>query len=186
MKAESEVIDLTMDAENGATPPGETDDEATEASAELPPRSRVSLPERPDSRPETPGERGHSPDQVGSDDGKILIVGQEIVFNGKISSLDRLIVEGKVEAKIKDCRAIEIAETGHFKGQVEFERADIAGVFEGDLMVREHRRPSTLRRRRGSQRKRRGGGSEEAPSHQGQAHAGQVILKKARSPKLRG
>ena len=138
MKAESEVIDLTMDAENGATPPGETDDEATEASAELPPRSRVSLPERPDSRPETPGERGHSPDQVGSDDGKILIVGQEIVFNGKISSLDRLIVEGKVEAKIKDCRAIEIAETGHFKGQVEFERADIAGVFEGDLMVREH------------------------------------------------
>ena len=153
MKGQSEVIDLNTDGENGATPAGETRDEA---SAELTPpsRPRVSLPERPDSRPEMPGERGHSPDQdsrpempgererspdqLDGDDGKILIVGQEIVFNGKISSLDRLRVEGQVEAKIKDCRAIEIAETGHFKGQVEFERADIAGIFEGDLTVREH------------------------------------------------
>jgi cytoskeletal protein CcmA (bactofilin family) len=77
-----------------------------------------------------------SPDH--GDDSKILIVGQEIVFNGRISSLDRLIVEGQVEAKIKDCREIEIAETGHFKGQVEFERADIAGIFEGELTVREY------------------------------------------------
>ena len=156
MKAESEVIDLTMDAENGATPADETDDEATEASAELtqPPRPRVSLPERPGSRPEMPSERGpspdqrsrpempdecgRSPDQPGGDDGKILIVGQEIVLNGKIGSLDRLVVEGQVEAKIKDCREIEIAETGRFKGQVEFERADIAGIFEGDLTARQH------------------------------------------------
>ena len=140
MKAESEVIDLTMDAENGATPPGETRDEATEASAEptQPPRPRVSLPERPGSRPEMPHERERSPDQLSGDDGKVLVVGQEIVFNGRISSLDRLVVEGQVEAKIKDCRAIEISETGHFKGQVEFERADIAGVFEGDLTVREY------------------------------------------------
>ena len=145
------MIDLKMDAQNGATPADETSDEAT---AELPPRPRVSLPERPDSgpekpggrgrspdqdsQPEMPGERERSPDQLGGDDGKILIVGQEIVFNGKISSLDRLVVEGQVEAKIKDCRAIEIAETGHFKGQVEFERADVAGIFEGDLTAREH------------------------------------------------
>ena len=140
MKGESEVIDLEMDAENGAAPVDETDDEATEASAELtpPPRPRVSLPERPDSRPEMPGERGRSPDQLGGDDDKILIVGQEIVFSGKISSLDRLIVEGQVEAKMKDCREIEIAETGTFKGQVEFDRADISGVFEGELTARDH------------------------------------------------
>jgi cytoskeletal protein CcmA (bactofilin family) len=137
MKAESEVIDLTMDAGNGATPLVEISDEA---SAELtqPPRPRVSLPERPGSQPEMNGEREHSPDQLSGDDGKILVVGPEIVFNGRISSLDRLVIEGQVEAKIKDCRQIEIAETGHFKGQVEFERADIAGVFEGDLTVREH------------------------------------------------
>ena len=140
MKAESEVIDLTMDAENGATPADETDDEATEVSAELtpPPRPRVSLPERPGRRPEMPGERERSPDQSGGDDGKILSVGQGIVFNGKISSLDRLVVEGQVEAQIKGCREIEIAETGRFKGQVEFERADIAGIFEGDLTARQY------------------------------------------------
>jgi hypothetical protein len=138
MEAESEMIDLEMDAGNGAAPVDETDDEATEASAEPPPRPRVSLPERTDSRPEMPDERGPSPDQLGGDDGKILVIGQQIVFSGKLGSLDRLIVEGKVEAKIKDCRAIEIAETGHFKGHVEFERADIAGVFEGDLTAREH------------------------------------------------
>ena len=131
------MIDLEMDTENDATPADETHDEAT---AELtpPPRARVSLPERPGRRPEMPDERERSPDLLDGDDGRILIVGQEIVFNGKISSLDRLIVEGKVEAKMKDCREIEIAETGHFKGQVEFEQADVAGVFEGDLTAREY------------------------------------------------
>ncbi len=39
---------------------------------------------------------------------------------------------------MKDCREIEIAETGTFKGQVEFDRADISGIFEGDLTAREH------------------------------------------------
>ena len=131
------MIDLKMDEENGAPLAGETRDEA---SAELtpPPRPRVSLPERPDSRPEMPDERAPSPDQLGGDDGKILIVGQAIVLNGKINACDRLVVEGQVEAKMKDCREIEIAETGTFKGQVEFDRADISGVFEGELTARDH------------------------------------------------
>ncbi len=150
------MIDLEMDAENGAAPTDETGDEATEVSAELtlPPRPRVSLPERPGrrpelpgeggrspdqrNRPETPGERGHSPDEPCGDDGKILVIGREIVLNGKIASCDRLVVEGQVEAKMKDCREIEIAETGAFKGQVEFDRADISGSFEGDLTARDH------------------------------------------------
>jgi cytoskeletal protein CcmA (bactofilin family) len=37
-----------------------------------------------------------------------------------------------------DCREIEIAETGTFKGQAEFDRADIRGNFEGDLTAREY------------------------------------------------
>ena len=149
MDGQSEVIDLTMDTENGATPAGETSDEATEAieateaseaSFELtpPPRARVSLPERPGRRPEVSVEPGHSPDQLGSDDGKTLVIGRDIVLSGKIASCDRLVVEGQVEAKMKDCREIEIAETGAFKGQVEFDRADISGTFEGDLTAREH------------------------------------------------
>ena len=113
---------------------------STRAPVSLPekPRATVSLPEKPSRVPETPGGRGHRRDRPGRDDGKELIVGREIVLKGGISSCDRLVVEGKVEAVMKDCREIEIAETGTFKGQVEFDRADISGVFEGELTAREH------------------------------------------------
>jgi cytoskeletal protein CcmA (bactofilin family) len=49
-----------------------------------------------------------------------------------------LVVEGEVEATMKACREIKIAPTGSFKGQVEFDRADISGVFKGELTAREH------------------------------------------------
>ncbi len=68
----------------------------------------------------------------------LLVVGREIALNGEINSCDLLVVEGKVEATMKECREIRITETGTVKGQVEFERADISGVFEGDLTASEH------------------------------------------------
>ena len=143
-----------------AKPAGEAGDQVTaappppskssEAKVDLPPPPRasvslpekpsatVSLPEKPSRRPETPSRSGRRADKPGRDDGKELIVGREIVLKGGISSCDRLVVEGKVEAVMKDCREIEIAKTGTFKGQVEFDRADISGVFEGELTAREH------------------------------------------------
>lgn len=68
---------------------------------------------------------------------KKLIVGRDIVLSGQITSCEKLIVEGRVEASLTDTRAIEIAESGHFKGTAEIESADIAGRFEGTLSVRE-------------------------------------------------
>lgn len=68
---------------------------------------------------------------------KKLIVGREIVLSGQITSCDRLVVEGRVEASLTETRAIEIAETGHFKGSAEIEAAEIAGRYEGTLTVRE-------------------------------------------------
>ena len=68
----------------------------------------------------------------------MLVVGREIVLKGELKALDRLVVEGQVEAKMKNCREIEIAKTGTFRGKVEFDRADISGVFEGDLTAREY------------------------------------------------
>lgn len=65
-----------------------------------------------------------------------LIVGREISLSGEITACDVLVVEGTVEAKLRDGRAIEIAETGLFKGSVEIDEADIGGRFEGDLLVR--------------------------------------------------
>ena len=68
---------------------------------------------------------------------KKLIVGREIVLSGQITSCDRLVVEGRVEASLTETRAVEIAETGHFKGSAEIESAEIAGRYEGTLTVRE-------------------------------------------------
>ncbi len=69
-------------------------------------------------------------------DAKTLIVGSAISLNGEINSCDRLVVEGRVEAALSDCKTIEIAETGLFKGAAEIQDADISGRFEGKLTVR--------------------------------------------------
>lgn len=68
-------------------------------------------------------------------DPKTLFVGREIGLNGEITACDRLVVEGQVEASLKDCQAIEIGETGLFKGDAEVRDADIRGRFEGKLTV---------------------------------------------------
>jgi cytoskeletal protein CcmA (bactofilin family) len=70
-------------------------------------------------------------------EGKKLVVGREIALNGQINSCDKLIVEGRVEANMSDCREIEIAESGTFKGEAEIEMADISGTFEGSLIARQ-------------------------------------------------
>lgn len=65
-----------------------------------------------------------------------LTVGREITLNGEIATCDHLVVEGTVTATVKDGQILEIMEKGAFSGQVEIEQADIAGKFNGDLVVR--------------------------------------------------
>jgi cytoskeletal protein CcmA (bactofilin family) len=74
---------------------------------------------------------------AGESETKKLIVGREICLSGEITSCDRLVVEGKVEATLTESRAIEIAEPGYFKGSAEIESAEIAGRYEGTLNVRD-------------------------------------------------
>jgi cytoskeletal protein CcmA (bactofilin family) len=69
---------------------------------------------------------------------KKLIVGKGISLDGKISSCDRLIVDGKVEAELQDCHTVEITENGNFKGAAEIAGAEISGHYEGSLTVREN------------------------------------------------
>lgn len=144
------MIDLKKDAVEGATPAAKARDEAAAPPAppsksreengklKQQPSARVGLPEKPRRLPEMPEGRRSRTKQPRREDTKMLVVGPEIVLKGEIKSLDRLVVEGQVEAKMKDCREIEIAETGTFRGKVEFDRADISGVFEGDLTAREY------------------------------------------------
>jgi cytoskeletal protein CcmA (bactofilin family) len=64
-----------------------------------------------------------------------LVVGRDITLTGEIAACDHLIVEGTVEAAVKDCHRLEVAETGLFRGSVEISEADVAGRFEGQIIV---------------------------------------------------
>jgi cytoskeletal protein CcmA (bactofilin family) len=112
------------------------------------------IPSRPFPRPPSPGALARSvagpvaptatrtttvAARAASDpvEGRKLIVGREIVLSGQITSCERLVVEGRVEASLSESRFIEIAESGVFKGMAEIEHAEIAGTFEGTLTVRQ-------------------------------------------------
>jgi cytoskeletal protein CcmA (bactofilin family) len=105
---------------------------------ELPPR-RVELPTAPGAAPAV--SQLHDAPKGGvlirDEAGKRLIVGQGISLSGEITACDRLVVEGSVQVTLNQTRAIEITESGRFtNGKAEVEEAEISGVYEGDLTVR--------------------------------------------------
>jgi cytoskeletal protein CcmA (bactofilin family) len=65
-----------------------------------------------------------------------LTVGREIALSGEITSCDMLVVEGSVEANLQNCRDMDIAESGKFKGSATIDNADVRGTFEGSLTAR--------------------------------------------------
>jgi len=142
--------------EPGAGDPGDVQGEAqgegvpplkpfTDKGAHQPsrPASRPAL--RPDISPrrtvDIPGapKRSDRGERVpaGVTESKKLIVGRDIHLKGEITSCDRLVVEGYVEASLADARQIEVAPTGMFKGDAEVVEADISGRFEGQLTARQ-------------------------------------------------
>lgn len=95
---------------------------------DLPPtqagRRPVTSPMLPPTKPEVP-------------EGKRLTVGRDICLSGEITACDVLVVEGTVDASLADSRSIEIAESGIFRGKAEIDTAEIAGRYEGNLIVRD-------------------------------------------------
>jgi cytoskeletal protein CcmA (bactofilin family) len=72
----------------------------------------------------------------GESEARKLTVGREIALSGEIASCDTLVVEGSVEANLQNCRDVDIAESGLFKGSAAIDNADVRGMFEGSLTVR--------------------------------------------------
>ena len=66
---------------------------------------------------------------------RILTVGNDIHMKGEINTCDRLVIEGIVDATLRDVHTVELAETGSLRGTAEVEDAEISGYFEGDLTV---------------------------------------------------
>lgn len=111
--------------------------ESAPASPDIP----VNDPDLPESQPLSAAPKStpvsvSPPAATDSQANKRLIVGQGIRLSGEISSCDRLVVEGEVEVTLNDTLALEIASSGRFTGGCEVEEADISGIYEGDLTVR--------------------------------------------------
>ena len=79
---------------------------------------------QPPQRPAVPTER------------RTLVVGKGISVQGTVQDAERLVVEGTVEASMIHATELSIAQGGVFKGAVEVEEAEIAGVIDGTLTAR--------------------------------------------------
>jgi cytoskeletal protein CcmA (bactofilin family) len=116
------------------------------ARAPEPPRSEtrpaIEMPRRPEAATPSPiatsgnGASQPAPARKAETEHRKLIVGREIALSGEITSCDRLVVEGSVQANLANCHDIDIAESGLFKGSASIEEAEIRGRFEGTLTVK--------------------------------------------------
>jgi cytoskeletal protein CcmA (bactofilin family) len=97
-------------------------------------RPGIEMP--PSASPTLPTAMTPTPPRRNETELRTLIVGREIALSGEISSCDRLVVEGSVEANLANCRFIDIAESGLFKGSASIDEAEIRGRFEGSLTAR--------------------------------------------------
>ena len=84
----------------------------------------------------TPQEAGSQPRSLSEADVRTLIIGPGVSVKGEITSCNRLIVQGKIEAKLADCPNVVIKEGGIFNGESTTEDADVQGSFDGKLVAR--------------------------------------------------
>ncbi|MBT3556523.1 MAG: polymer-forming cytoskeletal protein [Rhodospirillales bacterium] len=78
---------------------------------------------------------GGSAQSSASIDPNRLVIGREVkIKGGKITSCDRLTLEGEFEdVNLSKAQLLEVAPVGVFKGKAEVDEAVIGGRFEGDL-----------------------------------------------------
>ena len=62
---------------------------------------------------------------------RTLVVGRGISVQGTINDAERLVVEGKVEATLIHAAELSVIDGGIFKGEIEVEEAEIAGIIDG-------------------------------------------------------
>jgi len=106
------------------------------AAAAPAPRPLGEAPKGTDGKAGSDASRGGNTTQKREVETRKLIVGREISLSGEITACDRLVVEGSVEANLANCRDIDIAESGLFKGSASIDDAEVRGRFEGTLNVR--------------------------------------------------
>ncbi len=69
-------------------------------------------------------------------DRRTLVVGRGISLQGTVADAERLVVEGTVESEMIQAAELFVAQSGVFRGEVQVEDAEIAGLFDGTITVR--------------------------------------------------
>ncbi|WP_426954834.1 bactofilin family protein [Muricoccus radiodurans] len=67
---------------------------------------------------------------------RTLVVGKGISLQGTVADAERLVVDGTVESQMIQATELQITPSGVFKGEVQVEDAEIAGVFDGTITAR--------------------------------------------------
>jgi len=76
------------------------------------------------------------PQRPDPSDRRTLVVGRGISLQGTVSDAERLVVEGTVESEMIQAAELFVAQSGVFRGEVQVEDAEIAGLFDGTITVR--------------------------------------------------
>ncbi len=104
----------------------------------------MTLAPKPTTPPATPTLGGARPPQpvgvparpAAPADRRTLVVGRGISLQGTVADAERLVVEGTVESQMIQAAELFVAEVGVFKGEVQVEDAEIAGLFDGTITAR--------------------------------------------------
>ena len=77
-------------------------------------------------------------DNIGLETERRLTVGYGISLEGKVSDCDKLVIYGNVNAELNNVKALQISDSGTFRGAAEIDYAEISGIFEGEIRVRKN------------------------------------------------
>lgn len=102
----------------------------------------MGMPPKPGNAPVRPGVpattamAARGPATINTMERRTLIVGRGISLQGTVADAERLVVEGMVESQMIQAAELMVAQTGVFKGEVQVEDAEIAGLFDGTVTAR--------------------------------------------------
>jgi cytoskeletal protein CcmA (bactofilin family) len=94
--------------------------------------AKPSIAPSPTARPASPT-AGRPTGRAEAGEKRVLQLGKGISIQGSVTEAERIIIEGTMESQLLQCQELAISHSGVFKGEVQVEDADIAGVFDGTL-----------------------------------------------------
>jgi cytoskeletal protein CcmA (bactofilin family) len=94
--------------------------------------AKPSIAPSPTARPASPT-AGRPTGRAEAGEQRVLQLGKGISIQGSVTEAERIVIEGTMESQLLQCQELAISHSGVFKGEVQVEDADIAGVFDGTL-----------------------------------------------------